>query len=195
METFLTIFGYKLTYFEFFGSVFNLVSIFMATKANLWNWLGSIIGQIFFFFLFWKIGLYANAILQIYYTYVCIMAIFYWKKTDMKTDKGLRWMSTKLRKIWSISTILSIFILYYIIKQIIPSENLFLDVLVTVLSIVGVNLLSLKYIESWLVWVITDIIGIFLFGYSGVYLIMIEYVIITVLAFYGLRNWIKISEN
>jgi nicotinamide mononucleotide transporter len=196
METALTIYGYHLTYLELIGSIFNFVSVIFATKANWWNWICSIIGQVCFFFLFWNNSLYANAILQIYFTYICIVAIFYWRKTDKNEGKGLRWLTNKQRLIWSIITIISIFVIDFIVRQILPVEkqsaNLFLDITVTVLSILGVNLLSFKYIESWLVWIISDIVCVFLFGFSGIYLVAIESLIFTGTAIYGFINWIKI---
>lgn len=196
METFVTLFGYNLNYFELFGSIFNLVSIFQSTKAKWINWINSIIGQIFFFFLFWNTHLFANAILQIYFTYICVVGMIYWKKTDKEDDKGLKWLTNKKRVIWSIVTIISIFFTNFMIRQVIPidklSTNLFLDITVTVLSVVGIYLLSIKYIDSWTVWIITDIICVFLFGFTGIYLVMLEYIVITVLAVYGLINWIKI---
>lgn len=199
METALNIFGYNVTYLELIGSIFNLVSVILATKASWENWVSSIVGQVCFFFLFWNNGLYANALLQIYFTYVCLVSIFWWKKTDKDADKGLRWMTNKQRLLWSCITTISIFIIYFMIKMIIPvdklSANLFLDVTVTVLSIVGVNLLSLKYIESWVIWLINDIICVFLFGFTGIYFVTIEYVIITGIAIYGFINWINIKQT
>jgi nicotinamide mononucleotide transporter len=143
--------------------------------------------------------LFANAILQIYFTYVCVVGIIYWKKTDKEDDKGLKWLTNTKRLIWSIVTIISIFLIYFMTKIVIPidklSTNLFLDITVTVLSVVGVYLLSMKYIDTWVIWMITDIICVFLFGFTGIYLVMLEYIIITGLAVYGLINWIKILKT
>lgn len=199
METALNIFGYNVTYLELIGSIFNFIAVVLATKANWENWISSIVGQICFFFLFWNNGLYANALLQVYFTYVCLVSIFWWKKTDKDADKGLRWMTNKQRLIWSVITIFSIFIIYLVVQRIMPvnrlSTNLFLDVVVTVLSVVGVNLLSLKYIESWVIWLISDIVGVFLFGFTGIYFVSIEYVFITGIAIYGFINWINIKQK
>ena len=121
------------------------------------------------------------------------------EKTDKEADKGLRWMTNKQRLIWSGITIVSIFIIYFVVESIMPvnrlSANLFLDVVVTVLSVVGVNLLSLKYIESWVIWLISDIVGVFLFGFTGIYFVSIEYVFITGIAIYGFINWINIKQT
>jgi len=205
METLITILGYKLTYLEFIGSIFYFISVILASKANWGNWISSIVGQICFFFLFWNNELYLNSLLQIYFTYICIISIYYWKKTDKYSGHGLRWMKPIQGFNWGMVTIISIFGIYFIFKPLIPiineiipvelSKNLFLDIVVTVLSIVGVNLLSLKYIESWIIWIITDVICIILFGLTGIYLLSIEYILITGIAIYGFINWINIYKN
>jgi len=198
MGTVLTIFGYNLTYLELIGSIFNFISVILATKANLWNWVTSIVAQICFFFLFWYTGLYANMLLQIYFTYICLISIFIWKKTDKDEDKGLIFMTNKQRIITFISIIISIILGWLLLDNIdkifpVKSENPFLDVTVLIMSVVGINLLSKKYIESWYVWIVTDIFCVGLFFYSGIFVVGIEYIIFTGMAIYGLFNWLKIK--
>lgn len=201
METVLTIFGYNISYLELIGSIFNLAAVILATKANIWNWISSFIAQLCFFFLFWYNGLYGNAILQIYFTYICIISIIRWRKTDNMEDKGLIWMSTKLRiktTILNIGFIILGWLLLSNIGVIFPSLkslNPLMDVTIMVMSITGVNLISRKYIESWIVWMINDIICIGLFFATGVYIVGIEYIIITGITVYGLMNWIKIKNK
>lgn len=199
METVITIFGYNLTYLELIGSIFNFISVILATKANLWNWVTSIVVQICFFFLFWYTGLYANMLLQIYFTYICLISIFIWKKTDDEKDKGLIFMSNKQRIITFISIITSIILGWLLLDNIdkifpLKSENPFLDVTVMIMSIVGINLLSKKYIESWYVWIVTDVFCVGLFFYSGIFVVGIEYIIFTGMSIYGLFNWLKIKN-
>jgi nicotinamide mononucleotide transporter len=197
LETVFTIYNYKISYLEFFGSVFNFISIILATKTNWTNWVISIIAQICFFFLFWYNHLYANALLQIYYTYICVVSIFLWKKTEHDIDKGLRWLKNEQRLLLIFITIFSTISIGYVFNYFNSNTqpNLFLDVMITVLSIIGVNLLSLKYIETWIVWLIVDIICVVLFWYSNLYILSIEYILITGLALYGLKNWLKIKKQ
>lgn len=198
METAVTVFGYNLTYLELFGSVFNLISVILATKVNWGNWITSMIAQTCFLFLFWYNHLYFYSLLQIYFNGVCLMAIYYWNKTENQNHEGLKWFSNKKRIMWSIITIITIILTYFITKHIIPTEKqsnyLILDVAITVLSILGVNLLSFKIIDAWIVWLIIDVLSVYLFWMSGMYVVSIEYILITIIAFYGLINWIEIYK-
>jgi len=201
MEIVVNILGYNITYLELIGSIFNFLSVILATRANLWNWVVSFVTQICFFFLFWYIGLYANILLQIYFTYICIISIFRWKKTDNEDDKGLEWMTNSKRIVTFLNTIIFIGIGWMILSNIhlvfpsLKSEYPLMDVTIMVSSVVGVNMLSKKYIESWIVWIFNDIVCIALFFLSGIYIIGIEYFVITGIAIYGLINWIKIKNG
>jgi len=197
----ITILGYNITYLELIGSIFNLFAIILATRANLWNWVVSLVAQVCFFFLFWYLGLYANMILQVYFTYICIISIFRWKRTDNEDDKGLEWMTNTKRITTFINTVIFILIGWLVLSNIhivfpsLKSQYPLLDITVMVSSIVGVNLLSRKYIESWIVWIFNDIVCIVLFFMSGIYIVGIEYIGVTVIAVYGFMNWIKIKNR
>lgn len=55
----------------------------------------------------------------------------------------------------------------------------------------GIILLSLKKVESWYFWILTDIIYIWFFIKEGLYLSSLTYIIILILAIIGLIQWEK----
>jgi len=198
--TFVNIFGYNVTYLELIGSVFNFIAVILATRANLWNWVFGTIAQICFFFLFWYTGLYANMILQVYFTYISLISIYKWNRTDESIHKGLMWMTNKKRIKTFIVTIICIIIGWFGLSNIgllfpsLKSDYPLMDITIMVLSVTGVNLLSNKYIDTWLVWITIDVLSIILFFITGIYVIGIEYIIVTGIATYGFFNWKKIMS-
>ncbi len=60
-----------------------------------------------------------------------------------------------------------------------------------VLSIVAMILMTRKYVENWLLWVIINVISVAIFAYQGVYAMSLEYLILTFIALNGTRLWIK----
>jgi len=198
--TFVNIFGYNVTYIELIGSIFNFIAVILATRANLWNWVYGTIAQIFFFFLFWYTGLYANMILQVYFTYISLISIYRWNKTDGSEHKGLMWMTNKKRIKTFIVTIICIIIGWFALSNIgllfpsLKSDYPLMDITIMVLSVTGVNLLSNKYIDTWLVWITVDVLCVILFFITGIYIIGIEYIVVTGIATYGFFNWKKIMS-
>jgi len=55
-------------------------------------------------------------------------------------------------------------------------------------------LMARKRTESWIYWIIVDVIGIGLYYIQGVRFIALLYVILLVMAAYGLRVWNKTTK-
>ena len=67
----------------------------------------------------------------------------------------------------------------------------YIDSLTTVMSFVAMWLMARKHIESWIYWIIVDIIGIGLYYVKEAKFISLLYVLLLVLASRGLINWIR----
>jgi len=63
------------------------------------------------------------------------------------------------------------------------------------MSIVATILLAQKKIETWYLWIVVDIVCVFLFFKKGVVFLALEYLVFLGLATYGLLNWKKQLNN
>jgi nicotinamide mononucleotide transporter len=76
-----------------------------------------------------------------------------------------------------------------------PSAYPFADSLVMVLSIAATILLARKKIETWHLWILVDLMCVFLFLKKGIAFLALEYFLFLGLATYGLINWKKQMNN
>ena len=72
-----------------------------------------------------------------------------------------------------------------------PASYPYLDALTTVMSFVAMWLLARKHVESWIYWIIVDVIGIGLYFAKDVKFISLLYVTLLVLATRGWIEWRK----
>ena len=187
----MLVLGYELSYLELFGSIVSLIAVLFATRAKIWNWPIGIVGQILFFFLFLKNGLFGQMVLQTFFTGVSIYGWYYWDR-----DAGKKIKTIGLKNIISYSLITAFLCLIgTFILSFFQTEYVILDATITVISMVAVFGLSKKYLEAWVLWIIVDILSIALFYLKGINLISIEYILITAIATYGLVNWTKTYKN
>lgn len=184
----MTVLGYDLTYLELFGSIFSLASVILAARANIWNWAIGIVGQIFLFLLFMNTSLYGNMLLQVFFTGVCLYGWYYWGKED---GKKIKTFNVKQNIILYVTSIILCIVGSYILSFF-EDKYIILDASITVLSVIAVFLLSKKYLDAWILWIIVDILSIILFYLKGMNLISLEYILITGIAIFGLINWIKL---
>ncbi|TAM94658.1 MAG: nicotinamide riboside transporter PnuC [Chitinophagaceae bacterium] len=196
------IIGYKISYVESIGTLFGLLSVYFATKANILTWSTGIINELFLFILFFQVQLYADMFLQVYFFVVTIYGWYNWKQKPKLNSITSTNLNTK---IWLASgiivgTIIAGFLFanihlylphYFKTKAAFP----FADSFVMVLSIISTVLLAQKKMETWYLWFTVDMVCVFLFFKKGIAFLALEYLVFLGLATYGLLNWKKQLHN
>jgi nicotinamide mononucleotide transporter len=194
--------GYPISYVELIGTLFGLVSVYFASKANILTWGTGIVNEVFLFILFFQVQLYADMFLQIYFF---VVTLYGWYKWNVKTSENKISETSFRNKIFLavtilIGTLISGFLFtnihlylpaYFKIQAAYP----FIDSFVMVSSIVATILLAKKKIENWYLWVAVDLVCVVLYFKKGVYFLSLEYFIFLGLASYGLYHWRKHLGN
>jgi nicotinamide mononucleotide transporter len=204
---FFSAFGYDMSYLEFFGTILNIVSVYLVSKNKILNWPIGIVASVLFMFLFWQIQLYSDFTEQIYYIITGFWGWFAWS-TNRQVNSNLNIEISKIEKseylkYFSIVTVGSIFMGYFMtnIDKIFtfitlePASYPYLDAFTTVLSFLATYLLIIRKIESWYIWIFVDVIAIWLYFVKGVVFVSLLYVVFLCLASFGLINWIKIYKT
>ena len=194
--------GYPISYVELFGTLFGLLSVYFATKANILTWSTGIINELFLFILFFQVQLYADMFLQGYFFVVTIYGWYNWKQKPKQNSITSTNFKTKILLAGGIivGIIISGFLFanihlylphYFKTKAAYP----FADSFIMVLSIVATVLLAQKKIETWYLWILIDMVCVFLFFKKGIVFLALEYLSFLGLATYGLLNWKKQLYN
>ena len=72
------------------------------------------------------------------------------------------------------------------------SWTAYVDNITTAIFFVAMWLMARRKIESWIFWIIGDLITVPLYFYKGLTISSLQYIIFTVLAILGYRSWKKI---
>ena len=193
-----SVLGYDLSYVELIGTAFGFLSVLLAARANILTWPAGIINEIAFFALFYQVQLYSDMYLQVFFLLVTIYGWYYWHNPT--TLRKISALSTRWRMILmvvlALGTLLSGLLISHI-HEIWPSVFTqaaaypYWDALTTVASIAATILLSRKVIDTWILWILVDVIAVVLYALKGIYLVSIEYVIFLIICIFGLRHWYK----
>lgn len=76
-----------------------------------------------------------------------------------------------------------------------PDAFPFWDSCMMVLSIAAMILMTRKYVENWILWVIVNMISIVIFALQGVYAMSLEYLLLMFIAVNGCRMWSKSARQ
>lgn len=177
---------------------FGIISVYYAKKENILVYPTGIIATVLTVYLLFKAGYFADMTLNVYFS---IMSVYGWVQwTRKKEGKPLIHISrTNTReKIIGVAlfflTIVVTYIIYHLFGQEIKPEN-YIDIFTSGLFFTGMWYMALKKIENWTLWIVGDLITIPLYGYRGLGILSVQYVIFTVLAILAYLEWRKILDK
>lgn len=182
-----------MSYIEFFGTIFNIASVWLIARHKILNRPAGLIGTILYIFLFYQIQLYADLIEQLYFFITGLYGRRVRANTGEQKDdhKTISYM-TDVQRIYTIIRLtLGTIALSYVTSHLhIRLSDYFtqaasfvaLDAFTTVLSFIATMLLVRKKIEARYLRILVDIIGIWLYYMKGVQFIAAEYILFLILA-------------
>jgi nicotinamide mononucleotide transporter len=203
-NTFFTLLGYQISYLEFTGTIFNLASVWLVSRRSMWNWPIALVGVILFGVLFYQIQLYADFFEQIYYFITSFWGWALWQSVRRK-DKDAKKVhvkrnSLKANLVWVGGIAVASVILTYVLSNIhlwlpslfpVAASMVAVDATTTIMSFAAMILMILRRVESWVLWILVDVIAVWLYWYKEVPFVAILYFIFLIIAIRGFISWRK----
>jgi nicotinamide mononucleotide transporter len=194
--------GYPMSYVEFIGTILYLWSVWLIAKRQVLTWPVGIASVLLYMALFYQIRLYSDTLEQIYYLGASVYGWTVWNKSTREDGriKDVTYSEKKKVVFWGVTTgLISILVgilmsrVHLLMPSLFPEAASFpfLDTLTTIMSFTAMWLMARKKIESWIYWIIVDMIGIGLYYAKDVKFISLLYVILLFMAINGFRSWHK----
>lgn len=203
-EIFFTVFGHGVSYVEFVGTVLGLISVFLASRANIFTWPTGIANAIFFLVIFYQIHLYSDMFLQMYFCGMGVYGWFSWKYKAAHHQSEIRTLTNNQRLRLGVLIALVVVVVGTLISQIHlilpqvfdhPASYPYVDTFIAISSILATILLARRIFETWVLWILVDITSIGLYSVKGVKLIAFEFVIFLALAVLGILTWYRLWRD
>lgn len=202
---FFEIWGYPMSYLEFFGTVAGGVAVWLAARANIWSWPIGLINVTLFFFLFFQVQLYPDMFLQAFFFVTNLIGWWRWThpkpyEEDRKHELKIGFMPIRQLIVFSGIGLVGTLVMGSLASNLHewiptifsqPSAFPYLDSFVTVMSIVATFLMIQKKIECWAIWIMVDVVATALYFSKGIKFVGVEYLAFCFLAAFGLWRWLK----
>ncbi|RTY94015.1 nicotinamide riboside transporter PnuC [Flavobacterium sp. GT3R68] len=179
---------------EIIAVIFGLWSVWCAKKDNIWVFPTGIISTLIYVYLLYKWSLLGDMTINGYYFIMSIYGWYHWtRKKGDTVEYPISRMTKNEKTIAAIIFTLTIIfvIIIYLIFDKFTTWSSYVDTFVTGIFFVGMWLMAKRKIENWIMWIIGDIICIPLFFIKGFTFTSIQYIIFTIIAFYGYLEWKK----
>ncbi|VYU68450.1 nicotinamide riboside transporter PnuC [Metakosakonia massiliensis] len=213
--------GYDLSWIEAVGTVAGLLCIWLASLEKISNYAFGLINVTLFAIIFFQIQLYASLLLQLFFFAANIYGWYAWSRQTQTQEAALqiRWLPLPKALAWLAVCVVAIGLMTVYINPVFafltkvavslmqslgmnvampelqPDAFPFWDSCMMVLSIVAMILMTRKYVENWLLWVVINVISVVIFALQGVWAMSLEYMILTGIALNGTRMWINSARQ
>lgn len=198
-----------MSYLEFFGTIFTGWSVYLSAKNKVLSWPVGLLGVVLYGFLFYQIQLYSDLFEQFYYLATGFWGWWVWTHPGLKEkDDNSELVVSRAGRYFNLIGLVSIVILTYFLTSFMSNIHLifpalfpiaasfpFMDAFTTAASFVANVYLVKRKIENWYLWIIVDIIGVFLYYQKGVIFLALLYAFFLVNAFKGVYDWSKIIKG
>lgn len=179
----------------------SFVCVYLTVRNNVWSWFFGFIGVVLYGYLFWQWRNYANCGLQLlYFAPIQFVGWYVWTRggTSKTEDVPITHLTMKGRALAVLAVAGLTALLWATFRfwlpaafPTLPKDPVpFADGFTTGISIVAQFLQVRKKVETWVLWIIADVVYAgYVFPKQGLYASMLLYIAFTVLAAMGAKEW------
>lgn len=183
---------------ELFGTISALIYLYFSIKQNVWLWPLGFLASAVYAVVYLRSGFYADMGLQIYYLVISIYGWYHWVFGQSNLEKEaltVQRLNMRLGLILLGVSLLLFVLIAFVLDFFTDSDVPIGDALTTAFSITATWMLARKIIEHWLVWVVVDLLAMCLYAYKGLYLTAGLFLVYTLMAVVGYRQWQKQMDS
>lgn len=188
-----------MNWIEIIAVLFGIFSVWYARKENILVFPFGIANVSIYIYICFVSQLFANAGINIVYLISNIFGWYMWTRSG-KDDETLQiTRNNKKQNVISWISVVFIYVsVFFILRWVNQGDTEYLDSYLpwidsfnTAFFLVATILMAFKKLESWIFWIIGDIVSIPIFASQGLYFTSIQYSVFLVLAILGWREWKK----
>lgn len=191
---------------EIVAVISAIAYLLLAVKENVWCWLFAMISTVIYTALFWNVSLLMDSALNVYYMVMAVYGWYQWTRGGIASGNGtgtgndsgtddkpqplaVRSMSARQHG-WMIAIIVVLTAASgYLLSEHSSAVWPYVDSFTTWASVLTTYLVTQKYLQNWLYWVVIDAVSIPLYIDRGLTPTAALFVFYVIIAVYGYFKW------
>ena len=190
MFTIFTAWGYEVSALELSAVITSFTAVLLGARGVRMTWPWYLLSASLYAIFFYQVDLIASALLQFVFIAAAIWGWLGWKKSGVLP----RYMNNKERAIWLSALVASWLITAPALENIGAAATL-PDSFLLISSTLAQAAMVLQRNETWIAWIVIDIFGTYHYANQGYWFTALLYGVFTVIAFFGLKRWKKLSSS
>lgn len=182
-------------FLEYFGVITGLIYLVLEIRQHRAMWVVGFITSFLYVFIFFLSRFYADMSLNVYYVCISIYGFLQWKRKPGEEDEGVsteivyHHLKMGLGLFLAGVTVLLYVLLYFILSRWTDSPVPAGDAFTTALSITATWMLARRILEHWWIWVVINLVSVWLYYQRGLYPTSFLFICYGVLSVGGWINW------
>jgi len=178
---------------EVCAALSGIINVWLCMRANIWNWFYGILMTLLFIILCFSVKLYADTVFQIVAMGLQFYGLANWlKKTRQLGERSITHAYAKELVTAATAAILLFVVIAFLLQRFSDSTTILLDACITSGSFVAIWMQANKWVENWLLWILLNIISVWLFYVKGLYLTAGLNILFCIMNIVGYREWINL---
>lgn len=189
------------SWWEWVAVLAGIASVWFSKKENILVYPVGLVNTIIYIWLSFKGDLLGEASVNLYYTIMSIYGWILWSRRDTRhqpvvhvTFSDKKWWLYQLAFFAAFYTIVFL-LLTYLKEDFAPGAIPWADAFASATAFTGMWLMTKKKVESWYWWIATNIASIPLYYVKEYALTSVYYLILLVMAIFGLLEWMKKAKQ
>ncbi len=194
------------TLLGFISSISGMLCVVLVAKGKISNYYFGIIQCATYAYISYTYGLYGEAMLNgLFYLPIQFIGIYMWN--NHKTDESIRGEDIVAKRLtkkgWIILLVISVSasVIYAELLYLIGSQQVRIDSVAVVLSIIAQILMLQRYAEQWVMWIVVNGLTIVLWlvtllaSGGNDWSMLVMWTAFLINSIYGYINWLRISKQ
>ena len=176
--------------FELFAAIITIVSIWLATRQNIWYYPTGVVALVMYTWLFFSAKLYAESLLQVICLVLMIYGWYEWlhggaHRTKLPVARTPRWawLSGIVTGLVGSTLVIALQLRYT------DNPSPYVDSSLMVWSLVAQWMTARKWLENWILWVLINTVSVPLYISRDLWITAVLYAGLWLLAIVGYVKW------
>ena len=179
-------------WFETASVFFSFACTWLTTRQIRFSYVLAVISTTLLAITFFQAGLFGSMVLNIYLIPTVIYGWFIWGKDT--NPKPVQHVALKNIALYAIFTGITWYGAYRIITGF-DGEMVALDGWLLVGSVLAQFLLDRKKIETWIVWILVNVVSVYVYWEAGLYLLAAQFALFLINAIFAYTRWNKTMKE
>jgi len=186
------------------ASLTGMICVILVAKGKISNYYFGFVNIVAYAYVAYQNKYYGDFMLNAYFYFpMQFVGLYFWikhrNKQKTKDDVSVNYLGLKEKISWFMVSVAAIFV-YGLYLQHITGRLPFVDSTTTILSIVATILMTRRVTEQWLLWIVVDVVSIYMWVYriiqgSSDISMIVMWTAFLVNAVYGYYNWRKLEKE